>query len=360
MKIGDKEIDVKQYRNDWALALMSQGVIVKLTMSRWRGSASLTHEELGLQFASKEGIDFMDRYISLGSEKLLPPEIIRELNAIEKMARLALIEHSFDTVWGHFVPYTAFESWDKKNEEVRKDFFIASEKLGEKYKDIIILVKEEYRKLGADVWHRMHPNDPGNANELFLEDFVNKIISKIPSKTDILASFKYDTTYFNIPMPSMIEENISRAKQEQINREMKEFEVNIAKDTKQKIANEYIKRKQELIDNFLQATVNSMRKYVADLCDSVIQSMAAQSHKTDISKQQKDKIKKMINKVKLLNFHNDQEIKQSINDLETEIDKFKGERDKNIIVEKLQKIVDMGTKDFLPSDFNPSISTLEV
>ena len=360
MKIGDKEVDVKQYRNDWALALMSQGVIVKLSVSRWRASASLTHEELGLQFASKDGIDFMSKYISLGSEKLLPPEVLREIEAIERRARFALREHSFDTVWGWFVPYTAYESWEKENEEVRKDFFLASEKLGEKYKELIVLVKEEYRKLGEDVWHRMHPNDTGKASESFLEDFVNKIVMKIPSKSEILSSFKYDVTYFNIPMPSIIEENITRARQEEINREMKEYESNLEKNTKQKIANEYIKRKQELIDNFLQATVVSIRRYVSELCDSVLQAMAINSQKGDITKQQRDKIKKMIGKVKMLNFHNDDEIKQSISDLESEIDKFKGERDKNVIVEKLQHIVDMGTKDFLPSNFNPTIGTLEV
>ena len=360
MNISGKDVDVKQFRNDWALALMSQGVIVKLSVSRWRACATLTHEELGLQFSSKEGIDFMDKYISLGSEKLLPPEILREIEAIERRARVALKEHSFNTVWGWFIPYTAFESWEKENEEVRNDFFIASQKLGEKYSDIIVLVKEEYRKLGEDVWHRMHPNDQGKATESFLEDFVMKIISKIPSRAETISSFKYDVTYFNIPMPSIIEENISRAKQEQINRDMKVYESVLEKETKQKIANEYIKRKQELIDDFLQATVASMRKYVSELCDSIIQSMAIHSDRGDISKQQRDKIKKMISKVKILNFHNDNEIQNSITDLECEIDKFKGERSKDIIVEKLQKIVDIGTKDLIPSNYNPSISTLEV
>jgi len=73
-----------------------------------------------------------------------------------------------------------------------------------------------------------------------------------------------------------------------------------------------------------------------------------------------NKLKAMIKKVKLLNFYNDKEITDSLNQLEDEIDKFKGDRDEDLIVDKLKKIVDMGDKEFRPSNFNPSISYLEI
>jgi hypothetical protein len=103
-----------------------------------------------------------------------------------------------------------------------------------------------------------------------------------------------------------------------------------------------------------------MRTYVAELCDSVLLSISKGGNQKDVSKKQRDKIKNIVKKVGLLNFHDDTEVKQMLKDLEIEVDKFKGDRDKNIIVEKLQKISDLSKEQFLPTNFNPIISPLEV
>ena len=87
---------------------------------------------------------------------------------------------------------------------------------------------------------------------------------------------------------------------------------------------------------------------------------AKESGKTDVTKRQRDRIRNIVKKVKLLNFHDDTEISQMLIDLEIEVDKFKGERDKGIIVDKLQKISDLSKEEFLPANFNPIISDLEV
>lgn len=358
INIGGKEIDIKQYRNDWALALMSQGIIVRLSISRWRGTAPLNTEDLGLKFLDKDSALFMKKYVRLGTEKLLPPEVIGEIESIEFRARNRLREFSFETVWGRFVPYTAFNEWERENAQIRTDFMEAAKVLGERYNEIIDMVKKEYLKMAKDVWARLYP-EGGNPTESFLEDFVSRIVSKIPSRNDIIASFRYDTTFFIIPMPSLIEENVSKARQIRMDLETKELEHTLEGETKKRVAEEYLKRKQELIDSFLEATVSSMRNYIAELCDTIIQSMSNSSQK-DITKTQKNRIKNMIGKVKMLNFHNDKEIACLLKDLDMEIDKFKGERDKNVVIRKLQEIVKVGAEEFLPSDFNPAISYLEV
>ncbi len=360
MIVGNKEIDATQYRNDWALCLMSQGMIVKLMVSRWRATASLTSEELGLQFTDEHTRNFMDKYISLGREKLLPPEITRDIASVEKRARENLKSHSFPTVWGLFVPFNAFEIWEQENAKIRQDFFNAAGLLGEKYPTIINIVKEEYKKMAQDVWRRQYPNETSIASPSFVESFVNKIIDKIPSRTDIMASFKYDVTYFIIPMPSMIEDDISQARHIARTREIDDHQAQLAIDTKKKVAQEYLKRKQELIDGFLESTVISMRKHITELCDNVLQSMSRENSTQDISRMQREKVKMMIQKVKMLNFYDDREMMSLLNNLETEIDRLKGERDSNVIVAVLKKIVNTGTEQFTPNNFNPTISTLEI
>lgn len=360
MQINNKEIDVKQYRNDWALALMSQGIIVSMTLNRWRGTATLKPEELGLKFQDETSRKFMNRYITLGREKLMPPEVEAAITAVERKARKNIQNHSFETVWGWFVPFTAFDEWEEENEKIRKEFYDVANTVGEQYNNIVAVVKEAYKSMSQDVWSRLYPTKNDRAPESFTENFVNKIIDKIPPKIDIVTSFKYDVTYFVIPMPSIIENNLSKARQEERKREMDEFQVHLERSTKQKVADEYVKRKQELIDGFLESTVASMRKYVAELCDGVLQSVAKQSVKKCISKTQKDNIKKMINKVRTLNFYDDKEMSNLLMNLESEIGKFKGERDENGIVNTLHRIVEIGTEEFVPKDFNPAISALEV
>ena len=68
----------------------------------------------------------------------------------------------------------------------------------------------------------------------------------------------------------------------------------------------------------------------------------------------------MIAKVRTLNFYDDVQIDTLLKDLETEVEKFKGDRNKDVIVCKLNRIVEVSADEFTPPDFNPSISYLEV
>jgi len=358
INVNGREVDVSQFRNDWALALMSQGIIVKVAISWWRAKAPLKAEELGIKFNDQDTTSFMQKYVKLGTESLLPPEIISEIQYIETKSRDNLRDHSFDTIWGKFVPYTAFAEWQDADKLIRQDFFQAAQNLCDKYDDILITVAQEYRKMAKDVWNRLYPDT--QPTESFIENFVSKIINKIPSKTKIFSSFEYETTYFVIPLPSLIEENISKAEDVKHQRDIKNFNVELEKETKKRIQEEYIKRKQEYIDGFLESTVSSMRSYVADLCENIIQSISKGSSLKDVTKSQRDRLKNIIKKVKLLNFHDDNEVNDMLKGLETEVDKFKGERNKDIIVEKLQKLSDLSKDEFLPTNFNPIISSLEV
>ena len=357
--INSKKVEVEQVRNDWALALMSRGVIVKLSINRWRARARLTPEMLGLKFTSGDTFDFHQRYLELGVQKLFPPSEIYSIENIEQRARLLLSNYSFDTVWGKFVPYTAFDEWEKENLQLRADFFERARAIGSKYDSILATVKEEYKNMAKDVWARMYPESNSDPAPSFVEDFVQKILEKIPPREEIVSSFKYDSTYFIIPMPSLVEDNIAKAEQVKRQNEMANFNSELERQTKRRISDEYVKRKKELIDGFLESTVVSMRSYVAELCDSVLQSICQRS-KSKVTAQNVTKIRGVIKKVKLLNFYDDSEISSLLKDLENEVGKIKGETDSEVVIGKLREIVDAGKKEFAPKNFNPAISVLEI
>jgi len=357
ININGKDVDAQEFRNDWALALMRKGIIVRLTMSRWSGFTKIDPNDLGLKF-SDDSRDFMKRYLSLGSERLLPPEIMNEITAIERRARFNLDAHSFDTIWGKFIPYHAFEDWESQNEQCKSMFFEFARGLSSKYSAITDIVRSEYRKLGVDVWHRLYPQG-GEPTESFLTNFSDKIVQKIPSAVDIISSFRYESVFFVIPVPSIIQENVARAQNIEREQTIKNVNTEIEIRTKQRIAEEYVARKTELIDGFLNSTVVSMRKYIEELCQSVLESIG-KSGMNDISKLNQRKILAMIDKVKLLNFYDDKDINNLLLDLKVEATKVKGERDRDVIVANLQKIVQVATEEFMPKDFNPSLDYLDV
>lgn len=357
--INNKEYPVEQVRSDWALALMSRGVIVKLYMARWRAKAKLTPEMLGLKFVDESTYDYHKKYLSLGEQKLFPPDEIYALEILERRGRILLENYSFDTVWGKFVPYTAFDEWQRENESVRRDFMNQAVAIGNRYDFILARVRGEYKNIAKDVWVRLHPESKSEPTPSFTEDFVQRVIEKIPPREDIVSSFKYYATYFTIPMPSLVESNIAEAEKIKLKTEMDKFNSDIERQTKRKISEEYIQRKKELIDGFLESTVVSMRSYVGELCDSVLQSICNRSKSGRVTSRNINKINGMIQKVKLLNFYDDDEISGLLKGLENELGKIKGEIDGGVVIDKLREIVDVGKREYMPKDFNPSISVLE-
>jgi len=339
--INGKEIDIKQLRNNWALALMSQGIIVKIALSRWRGIAPLDSTQLGLRFNNNDSINFMKDYVVLGHKNLLPPKIKQEIDHIERKARETLKEYSFNTIWGKFVPFSAFNEWEKKNNEIKEEYIQIAASIHEKYDELIQIIKEEYKKMAKDAWLRLYVNQ-GNPTESFIEDYVSRIILKIPSRNDLVASFKYEATYFIIPMQSLIEDGT------------KDVENNIQINTKKIVSEEYLKRKQELIENFLEVTVIKLRNYISEESRIIATSIKENRENKDVkvvNKKQLNKIKKMISRVNILNFYGDREVKTLLSDIEEEIIKFKEDRNKEVILEKLNQIIRISEKELAIENF---------
>lgn len=360
IQINQNEIPVEQIKNDWALALMSRGIIVKISMHRWRGIITLKPETLGMKFLNTEVEDFVKKYITLGTQRLFPKEVFHELNFVENESKKNLNDHSFDTVWGSFVPYMAFDDWKIKNDEIRQAYYKCAVVLGNNYNNILCAVKNDYKKLAKDVWARLYPQNPNSYTDSFIEGFSDNVIKQIPSREYIINSFSYTETFFTIPLPALIESNLAKADQIKRDNELKELEVSLEKETKKRIAEEYLSKKKELVDGFLDSTVGFLRSHVSELCNSILASLKRRENcNVDVTSSQRGKILKMIEKVKYLNFYEDEEINKYLSELGTEVVKFKGERNTAFITDKLKEIIDLSKKEFVPK-VNPSISYLKI
>jgi len=353
-----EDIDAQVVRDDWALALMEQGVIVRLSIMRWTAMTNLNYHELGIAFGDDQTQEFMSRYIKLGQEKLLPPKVSNEIIMAERRARNCLIEHSFDTIWGKFVPYSAFAEWKEANEETKLEFFEVAKSIGDRYDYIVEEVRRDYSIMGADVWRRIYPDSDGAPSESFLQNFTSKIIDKIPSRDEIIASFKYNVTFFKIPLPSFIQEDINKVEKLIQDGEITAREHILEIETKAIIANEYRDRKKELIDGFLESTVAHLRHHIAELANHTYDVL--QRNEKDITMTHVKRIKRIIQKVKTLNFHNDSEITNILEDLDIEVSKFKGERDKKLISIKLRELVELSKKEVTPESYAPLIDYMDI
>lgn len=367
--MSEEKENIQLYKDDWALTLMEKGVIIRLQIGRWSGTSTLRPEELGLFYNTPEIKEFVSRYLFLGSERLLPPEILNEIVKIERKARVNLDLYSYDTLWGKFVPFTAFSTWKDQNDKIKIEYMEMAKSLYERYDEIIDIVKENYKKMANDVWGRIYPNDKNGATSGFIEDFTSKIVKKIPPPEDIISSFKYNITYFSIPLPSFLHEDIKKAQKIQNETEIENkkseeekrnirIKSDIEIETHRQIMNEYQSRKRELIDSFLDSTVKALRINIGEICENIKISMI-QSENLKIKKTNSDKIRKIIENVRILNFQNDVEINEIIKSLEEELMKFKDERDNELILRQLQKVVDISKKEFIPKDINPIINYLD-
>jgi len=358
MEINGQEVEIKQFRDDWALALMEQGVIVKLTLSRWRAISRLKYEELGIDFNNSDHKDFMLNYIDLGHEKLLPPSVLAEIASVERRARQTLTSHSFNTVWGKFVPYSAFKNWKAESDDLRDEFLDLAKSIGMRYDSIIEEVKQDYEGMAHEVWKRLYPDDDKSPPVSFTESFTSRIIDKIPDREKIVASFKYEVTFLSIPLPSFIQSDIAKAEQIARDSEQKALDHRLELEMKQVVAQEYQDKKKELVDSFLDSTVSFLRHQIAELADNTYKVL--QRHDRDVNKMHVRKIKKMIKHINNLNFYNDEEIKKTLEELDNEVSKYKGERDKKVIKDSLRKLVALAEDEYMPEDYNPIVNFVDI
>jgi len=76
------------------LALMREGIIVKLHVRRWRAKSRLNLTDLGLP---SETDDTIGDLLNLGDKRLLPKDLGSRLEAIESAGRKCLERHGFAT-----------------------------------------------------------------------------------------------------------------------------------------------------------------------------------------------------------------------------------------------------------------------
>lgn len=347
---------------DWSVFLQ-EGVIVTLTIKRYRGTTTVDFAELGIDDTSDATFkSFLSEYIIPGTKRLIPPEIEGQLKSIETSARNNLRERGFDCSAfasnGRFVPKKMYEEFKQIDTDLKERFYDIRDGFADNYDAIVEHVRKDYKVLAENIYMQSHP-DAAVPSARYVKTFVDKIIQQIPSADEIVASFEYSTILHRIPENLLnviskkqnIDERVMRIaasnqdisstatvrKQESEKAETKKIEAPAKKEPENidEIEKDIRKSMQEqsagMANDFLTDILIRVRNDASEGAEAIIKSIEKNEGK--LVGRASIKAHSLVDDLKKMNFYGDLELDEHINKLQASLGDNKNNRD----VEEVRK-----------------------
>lgn len=323
-----RELKLPESRPVDVSALLQEGVVVTLSMGRWRAEARLRPEDVGIQKLDPE---FVREFLSLGKKTLIPPDVQRMFNSLEYTCRYAIKMFSFQTPFGLFVPAAAFPALEEIMEEKRKLWMKRRDELIENRDKYFSEVRKEYRSFAKQLWKRrkiVRTATRAQTRESFAIGFARETIGHIPSEEEIRDSFHFEFRAFQVPIPkvlkraaqkSLLEDAGLRAKRKTIvTREIAKREMN------QRLQQKYERERERLMGGFLKDVTSQLRSMVFEVASNALDSV----RKNDgmLLGRTSNQLKGLIRRYRMLNILDDKEVGQVLDKLEVHLAKTPRDR----------------------------------
>jgi len=296
-----------------------EGLIVDLDIGKWTGQAKLREEDLGIEITSEER-----RFVSLGHQKLFPPEIVNKAARAEAQGRDNLERLSFLSADGRFVPATAWEEWKAKNEDARKAFFSVRDEIAKRYDQILAEVRKEYVKRAESVYDRLGAlagKEPKGTKAEWVAGYVARLVGRIPTQDEIFSRFYWEEKYRYLRMPSEIEEELLRTEKLRGERDLANYENEDRRrrvEAMNRAVVDQLKKEKETIAqeqaDFLQKTMLQQRQAIVDATAAA--ACAIQKNRGKVLGSTVKALKNLVGKGRLLNFFEDPEVEQALAEIE--------------------------------------------
>jgi len=213
---------------DW-LKLMQEGVTARLHVRRWRAKATLELSDLGLTLTGSDEQRSFGDLLKLGEKRLLPADLVKELESLESAGRKALERAGYATYWGILIPAGNFNKWAAENADYRRRYLALGERIVAEYDAIRAQLLQEYEAAGRAAYRRLRILDPGSMSPkerldewYFVDNFCARVESLIPSRDYIARSFSWESEFSYIPLPGLLAADQAQAERE---RERRRLEV---------------------------------------------------------------------------------------------------------------------------------------
>ena len=316
---GNKQIgSIQEY--EWR-DLMQEGVIATVTVGRWRGKTQLRPSDLGLPADALRKSDLADLVV-MGDKFLLPPEVLKMLTAIESRARARLKRAGYETHWGIFVPVTSYESFIADMENIKQEYFRTRDTVVQNFEGYVDIVLQRYRTSALAAYDRLYRENPalvGEDRPLFADQFINRIAGAIPSAQDFGSSFKFELRLSYIPLPSLIDAQIT-AQEDAYDANRETYEEYQRRRAAAQMQTDVIRKaqedKEEMINGFLSDVQSQLYGTVNDVISNVSAALANQGK---LNNRNIVSLQNLVRNIKELNFWQDQDLDRAIRDIESEI-----------------------------------------
>jgi hypothetical protein len=336
-------------RTDWR-QLMREGVIVKLTLRRWRAKTKLELADLGLDVNDIQVRQAYREVLRLGDKLLLPATTIRQLDNIDSCARKLLERMSYKTAFGRFVPYTAFEAWQKENGEWERQYYEVRDSITSDYAGIVWRLEQDYKHAARQAWNILASSTPervrGQDPEPWMEQFVRQVKAKIPSPATIADSFAYETNLLQISFPSLTEaqaderpvsvSDVARMQdeQEQDRRALAERERMLA-EMNRAIVRDAQTKKEQIVNEFLSDLATQARAIAYETLTDVL---AVVADSAALPSQSARRLGTLIEQIARLNFYGDADMETVLTTATAIIDQRAKDRDPAEIRKQLRAL----------------------
>ncbi|GHO51403.1 hypothetical protein KSX_95660 [Ktedonospora formicarum] len=346
---------------DWA-ALMGEGVVVRVHIRRVRFRKRLTFADLGLHFPTEEISHKMHEMFRLGMKNLLPRNYLDRIEQIEYRARKLVTARSYETIWGPFIPVTAYIPWREEMRQLELDYYQVRDDLLRDYPairkqiltDYVLAARQSYRIL-----HQLHPDaltERERLREIFyLAGVRHKIRQMLPSAEDIMNTFEFTVspTYIDLPLLAGAEmeampgaeapldkvtiEGITPQEQRELRwlqagtkerqRMMREMNEDVVRRARE--------QKEQQIDLFFTTIISQLRGLLYDATTNVLASLKTRER---LQPRAVVQLKNLVEHLQQLNFYGDRDVEIAMRLIKDLVDRPREKRDLALIDQRLRQI----------------------
>lgn len=321
------------------LQLLQEGVVIHLTLRRWRARTTLDLEkDLGLPVRGEEAEELRE-LLDIGRKFLLPRRLVAALDSVDSAARQNLRRFGYDTFWGVFVPVTAYAAWKEADAKFQRRYYELRDEIAAFYDQVVGEHLAQFEEAARRAWRRFHElhgapegeSDFALREEEFVSRYVGRLRALIPPAEEVHASFAYEVHLHYVPLPSILAEDVraaawivaSRKAQEMVERAKRDADTywrstEQAVDAWRKTQMEIVRQdvlaaaqaeKARLIDGFLADVARQLRGLVYD---TVVSAYDTTVRNGRLHPRTVVQLRNLIAEVERLNFFGDQEVDRMI------------------------------------------------
>lgn len=382
-EIGEEADRLRVEMPDWSV-LTKRVVVVTVAIGYYRGRKRLQAEDLGLQALlsrDPEFAQYLRQAVLLGSKRLLPSGLMGKVELVESRTRYALEKVSLKTGFGHLVGRDLYPDLKTQLQQNRDEFFRLRDEVYANYEDVFGEMLDVYRKLGRGALNAFQ-RDGGTIDEpadVWIESYAQRVMSHLPPAETLAASYTFEWWPAFLATSSDVVEDLAlaelRRREAELNdarlrleaqniRYQEDFnyqrmqaeleEIRARARREEELAREVQAHAEQQHAQWIEGTFKDiscqLREVVYEDMVNVLSSMQAHGH---LVRNSSKEIKGTIERLRRLNYLDDEDIVAMRRQLEAVVDSNPKKRSAEAIAGVLKQIATLTRADLLAAGRSP-------